>query len=73
MGVDSSTSIGGQNIGGFLAKTTGTITVVDGAGNTLVDAVPVTAGAYLPLPFLIEARGVTTVTLADGASGTLAV
>jgi len=72
MAANASVTIGGNQIGGFLAKTAGTISVVDSAGNTIVDAVPLSAGIYLPMPFVVENAGLT-VTLAGGASGTLAV
>lgn len=77
MAANASYTIRGQNIGGFLAKTAGTITVTstDASGLnavTLVDAVPVTAGVYTPIPLEFPARG-GTVTLAGGASGTLFV
>lgn len=63
---------GGQ-IGGFLGITAGTLTLTDENGTVLVAAVPVTAGVYLPLPFLLATAEGGTVSLAGGASGTLAV
>ena len=73
----TATSTTSNSIGGFLAVTAGTITVVqNGNPNTgtqnviLVNALPVTAGTYTRLPFLT--MGGFTVTLAGGASGTLA-
>ena len=60
------------DIGGFLAKTDGTITVVDSNGDTVLNAVPVSAGIYTPCPFLLSGGGAdSSVTLAGGASGTL--
>ena len=60
------------NISGFLAVTSGTLTVVDSLGVTVVAAVPVTAGIYTPMPYrLAGGGGLPTVTLAGGASGTL--
>lgn len=81
MAADSSYSVRGQHISGFLAKTSGTITVVSRnalgtADVTVVDAVPVTAGVYTPIPIIFPAGNDAingTVTLAGGASGTLLV
>jgi hypothetical protein len=77
MAANASLGINGPNIGGFLAKTAGTITIVSkddrGVSDvTLVDAVPVAAGSYTPLPIMVPTTGYT-VTLAGGASGTLMV
>ncbi len=77
MAADTSLVINGPYLGGFLAKVSGTISVVakDTLGTsdvTLVDAVPVTAGIYTPIPIVVPATGYT-VTLAGGASGTLMV
>lgn len=77
MAANAVLAIAGPVLGGFLAKTSGTITIVskDAAGTadvTLVDAVPVTAGVYTPIPIIVPATGYT-VTLAAGASGTLMV
>lgn len=64
-----------MQVGGFLAKTSGTISITNGDGVTVVDAMAVTAGVYTPIPFRLRGNGVTTVapvvTLAGGASGTL--
>lgn len=73
MGVNASLKVTRQSIGGFLAKTAGTITVVNDKGATIVDAIPVAAGLYYPLPFLLQSETGGTVTLAGGASGTLGV
>jgi hypothetical protein len=51
------------------------VTAKDALGTsdvTLVDAVPVTAGIYTPIPITVPATGFT-VTLGGGASGTLMV
>jgi hypothetical protein len=77
MAANASYTIRGQNMGGFLAKTAGTITVTApnalGTGTvTLVDAVPLTAGIYTPIPMMFPSSN-ATVTLAGGASGTLMV
>lgn len=77
MAANASYNITGQHMGGFLAKTAGTITVTSKDANgindvTLVDAVPVSAGVYTPIPIIFPSTG-ATVTLALGASGTLMV
>lgn len=72
VGVNATVKLaGGSQIGGFLAKTTGAITVVDGQGVTIVNAVAVTAGIYTPMPFLIQGGNQARVTTSGGASGTL--
>jgi hypothetical protein len=58
-------------IGGFLCITAGTITVTRSDGVVLVNAFPMTAGTYVPMPFATGAGA--TVTLGAGASGTLGV
>jgi len=66
--------VASANIACFIAKTSGAITVVNSAGATVVDAIPVTAGGYLPLPFLLAGGGGdSSVVLSGGASGTLGV
>ena len=75
IGANGSFRLTGSQAGGFLPVTGGTLTIADPEGVVLVNAVPVTAGVYLPLPFYIASR-VTgqlggLVTLAGGASGTL--
>ena len=56
---------------GFVCVTAGTITVVNNAGTTIVNAAPVAAGTYLPLPFGLESGSSGTITTAGGASGTV--
>lgn len=73
MGVNGSVKVTRQSIGGFLAKTAGTITVTNDDGAVIVDAHPVSAGLYYPMPFLLQSETGGVVTLAGGASGTLAV
>ena len=70
---DGSFVIKGVNVGGFLAVTAGTLTLTDIDGTVHVAAVPVAAGAYVPLPFVFNTPQGGTVQLAGGASGTLAV
>lgn len=72
VGVNATITIYSDSIGGFLAKTAGTITVVDEHGVTIVDAFPVAAGAYYPLPFYLGSGVNSTFTTAGGASGTVA-
>ena len=63
-----------SNIGGFLATATGTLTVVDSKGVTVINAVAVTAGIYTPMPFQLAGGGTPiTVTTASSAAGTLGV
>ena len=80
--VNGSVALGGNHIMGFLAVVSGTLSVVVRDGDngasitavTVVDAVPVTAGSYTPIPGQAPATpGGITVTLADGAKGTLFV
>lgn len=79
MGTDTTLMITGIYIGGFLAKTTGAITITgqdpNGVpGYVLVDEIPVLEGVYIPIP-LINPGGVGNgglkVELSGGASGTL--
>ena len=72
IGVNSSVTLSGQSIAGFACKVSGTITIVDGAGTTIVSAFPVTAGVYHPFPFFLQKPG-AVVTTAGGATGTLAL
>lgn len=73
MGVDASYTVRGGQIGGFLCKTAGTLTLTAANGTVLISAQPVAAGVYLPLPFLLPTSEGGTVQLAGGASGTLAI
>jgi hypothetical protein len=59
------------NLAGFLCITSGTLTATRATGAILINAFPVTAGVYYPMPFHIGAGA--SVTLAGGASGTLGV
>lgn len=77
MAANASYDITGSTVAGFLAKTAGTISIAgrNSAGTgavTFVDAVPVAAGAYTPLPIMLPSPG-AVVTLGGGASGTLLV
>jgi hypothetical protein len=68
---NTTTIILGQSLGGFLCKTAGTISVVNSRGTTVVDAIPVLAGVYYPLPIFVGDANRATFTTAGGASGTL--
>lgn len=77
VGVDATVNINSDSVGGFLCKTAGTITIsevneITGALVTIVDAHPVSAGIYYPLPFHLGSNGGRFVA-AGGASGTLGV
>lgn len=71
VGVNSTTRFTAEAVGGFLALTTGTLSISDNAGNAIVAAVPVTAGLYTPMPFFVSYNG-GSITTAGGASGYLA-
>jgi hypothetical protein len=73
MAANSAYRIRGPVVGGFLATVTGTLTLTDNDGTVLVNAVPVTAGGYVPLPFVFVSSEGATVQLAGGAAGTLAI
>lgn len=63
-------TVKGNQLGGFLCTVSGTLTVTLSDATVIVNAVPVTAGVYTPLPFGLN--GLTaTVQLAGGAAGTL--
>lgn len=71
--VNGTVALTGTSIGGFLAKTAGTVTVTNASGAVVVDAHPVSAGLYYPMPFLLGSPAPGgTFTCAGGASGTLA-
>lgn len=70
---DGTASLAGRTgIGGFTPDADGTLTLTIG-GTTMLSAMPVTAGVYYPLPYAIPPAGTSTVVLAGGASGCLAV
>jgi len=73
---DQSITFTSNNIGGFLASTAGTISIVqrkeDGTEVTLLSDFPVQPGVYYPLPFYLGVNG-GTFTAAGGASGLLGV
>lgn len=72
--VDGTQVLTGVNVGGFLCKTSGTISLVQADSTVIVDEVPVTAGGYYPIPALLKTGGAAagaSFTCAGGASGTL--
>lgn len=73
MAVNASLTRGGTRMGGFLAKTSGAISITDGAGTLIVDTVPVTAGTFTPIPIMFQQETGFTAALSGGASGTLFV
>jgi len=78
MAANATYAVRGPAIGGFLAKTAGTVSVTapDNTGlttATYVDAIPVAAGTYLPIPLSFPTGAGGSVILANGASGTLFV
>lgn len=75
VGVNATVLHTGNRVAGFLALTSGTVTIKDYAGTTVINALPVTAGVFHAIPFRINAEpkpGGSVVT-AGGASGYLAV
>lgn len=71
VGVNATITLNSDDLGGFLCKTAGTVTVVDAQGTTVVSAHPVTAGTWYWMPFYLQGPG-STFTTAGGASGTVA-
>lgn len=72
VGVDSSVVFHGSGVDGFIPYTSGTVTIVTFGGETIVNALPVTAGTPVPLPFAFPDNSASaTVTTAGGASGIL--
>lgn len=72
---NASFTLATNSVGGFLCKTAGTISVtrtnqLTGASELIIDAHPVSAGLYYPLPFFLGSAG-GVFTAAGGASGTL--
>lgn len=70
MAANATVRVTKESVGGFLAATAGTITIVSTDNGTVVLAHPVAAGTYYPFPFYLGPNG-GSVTLAGGASGTL--
>lgn len=76
IGANSTVQITGSRIGGFLCTTSGTLTIVrnneDGTTTTLINALAVTAGQWVDMPFYLSSHG-GTATTAGGGVGVLAV
>lgn len=75
VGVNATIRVTNQSVAGFICQTTGTITlaslVSDGQpALTILNAFPVTAGIYYPMPLYLGQNG-GNFTTAGGASGTL--
>lgn len=73
IGKNETVRLTGSKIGGFAAVTAGTLTLVDGLGNTILDEFPVAAGQWVDLPFTFTPGDQAEATCASDASGTLAV
>ena len=71
MAANTSFTTGSQRVGGFICTVSGSLTITTPSG-TIVNALPVTAGAYFPLPVFLGTSG-ATVTLSGGAAGTLLI
>ena len=75
MAANTTFQITGNSIAGFLCTVAGTLTInfasngVPGGGAAVVNALPVAAGVYYPIPLLVNQD--TVVTLSGGAAGTL--
>lgn len=74
VGVTTTVTSTSNGTGGFLCITSGTLTIKrnNAAQTVIVNAVPVTAGTWLPMPFFGSTEGLI-VTTAGGASGVLGV
>lgn len=73
MGVNSTIKLANGKVGGFACTVSGTLTIVDGGGNTILNAMPVTAGQWHPLPFAFTPGDAAAATTGGGAAGTLGV
>ena len=74
VGANTTVSFDGSGVDGFIPYTDGTVTITTALGLVIVNAVPVTAGVPIPLPFLLpDGSQGGTVTTAGGASGILCV
>lgn len=71
VGANSTTTILGQSIGGFICVTAGTITVKNSRGTTVLDTMPVSAGVFYPLPIYVGSDPTGQFITAGGASGSL--
>lgn len=71
IGVNATVRFTAEAVGGFLALTSGTLTIANSAGTSIIVAIPVTSGQFTPIPFQIDLNG-GSATTAGGASGYLA-
>lgn len=74
VGVNATVNFSGSGVDGFIPYTAGTVTITTSKGLVIVNAVPVTAGTPLPLPFIFpdDSNG-GSITTAGGASGVLSI
>lgn len=72
MAVGATYIVKGPKMGGFICTVSGSLTVTDSDGSTLVDTLPVTAGVMVPIPINFKSPQGGTVVL-TGAAGTLLV
>ncbi len=70
---DGTVVVNGPQMGGFLCVTGGTVTVTNDDAVVLVNALPVTAGVYYPMPIRFGGHGGGKLVCAGGASGTVLV
>jgi len=63
----------GNSIAGFVCTSSGTITIVNSVGVTLLSAFPVTGGQIYSFPWYLGTSGKSTFTTAGGAAGVLGV
>lgn len=72
MSADSSLTLNGPSVAGFICTASGSVSITDDQGVAIVTAFPVTAGVFHPLPLFIGEHG-GVITLSGGAVGTLLV
>jgi len=72
MAANSTLTLNGPSLAGFICTVSGTLAVDDHLGNDIVVAFPVTAGVFHPLPIFVGQNG-GVVVLSGGAAGTLLV
>ncbi len=72
VGVNTTATFHNSGIDGFIPYTSGTVTITTALGLVIVNALPVTSGLPVALPFILPDGSQTgTVTTAGGASGIL--
>lgn len=74
---NSTVNLPGPGITGFACVATGTLTITrrneNGTDTVILNAMPVTAGQWIDLPFYVGQSGLSTATTAGGAAGTFAL